>query len=348
MTLPEPARSAWLQHRDTIKRLSGEGNQPGHLMLGGGTILAARWKHRLSTDIDVLLPDRETLNDALPNGPNDLAAATGGQIDEVWRDRIKVRLDAGMLDVCAMKPQLPGLEEEEQIEGRTETILSSAQILRGKLYRTHRGIVRDAFDLTTAAKAEPRALQLAVNALTKRETLTVCKNLMSANERMAAEAEEALYGVAKEYQTDLGRLGHTAAMSVLEHRYTHVLISTEQESISIETQTKGGSTHTTSYTDEDSRHALTMSGINWYLSANTTVPKHVAADALDELRKRKWSVVVLDSRDSKPTDRLRDALAMARRAANLEQPPDPPAAPSRAAGEATMRARHQQRSGQDR
>ena len=36
---------------------------PPHL--GDGTILAARWKHRISTDIDVLLPGRNTLIDRL-------------------------------------------------------------------------------------------------------------------------------------------------------------------------------------------------------------------------------------------------------------------------------------------
>ena len=40
-----------------------------------------------STDIDVLLPGRDNLNDARENGPLDLAAATGGEHKESSRDR---------------------------------------------------------------------------------------------------------------------------------------------------------------------------------------------------------------------------------------------------------------------
>ena len=64
-------------------------------MLGGGTLLAARWKHRESTDIDVLLPGRDNLNDARENGPLDLAAATGDEHKESSRDRLRVELQAG-------------------------------------------------------------------------------------------------------------------------------------------------------------------------------------------------------------------------------------------------------------
>lgn len=48
-------------------------------MLGGGSVLAARWRHRESTDIDILLPDRDNVADAGKGGPLDLAAATGGK-----------------------------------------------------------------------------------------------------------------------------------------------------------------------------------------------------------------------------------------------------------------------------
>ena len=39
----------------------GTGAVPPHL--GGGTILAARWSHRLSADIDIFLPGRINLLD---------------------------------------------------------------------------------------------------------------------------------------------------------------------------------------------------------------------------------------------------------------------------------------------
>ena len=57
LTLPEPAASLWAAKRSIVHAIPPEmfgRTIPPHL--GGGTILAARWKHRISTDIDVLLP----------------------------------------------------------------------------------------------------------------------------------------------------------------------------------------------------------------------------------------------------------------------------------------------------
>ena len=66
LTLPEPAAGLWAAKRSIVYAIPPEmfgRSIPPHL--GGGTILAARWKHRISTDIDVLLPGRNTLIDLL-------------------------------------------------------------------------------------------------------------------------------------------------------------------------------------------------------------------------------------------------------------------------------------------
>jgi len=62
LDLPEPARSLFRKTRVALEMhvsayaANGEGYK-----LGGGTILAARWKHRRSNDIDVLFhPDTKT------------------------------------------------------------------------------------------------------------------------------------------------------------------------------------------------------------------------------------------------------------------------------------------------
>ena len=88
LNLPEPVRHAWRQHRKTLHRIAEYGSG-GRLLIGGGTILAARWGHRLSEDIDVLLPDRDAVRDTHPGKRNDLAKATGGTVEGSWSDRIK-------------------------------------------------------------------------------------------------------------------------------------------------------------------------------------------------------------------------------------------------------------------
>jgi hypothetical protein len=147
MKLPEHARQAWLKHRRAIQAVANPSGRGGRILLGGGTILGARWEHRQSVDIDVLLPDRNELTDAHPGRVNDLEAATGGKIRGTWRDRVLVNVDRTTLDVSAMEPELPGLERPAKIIAEhTETVLASAQILRGKLNRSSRHLARDAFD----------------------------------------------------------------------------------------------------------------------------------------------------------------------------------------------------------
>ena len=48
--LPEPARDIWLR---TINAVQAALRETGTPRLGGGTLLAARWQHRKSLDIDL-------------------------------------------------------------------------------------------------------------------------------------------------------------------------------------------------------------------------------------------------------------------------------------------------------
>ena len=52
LVLPEPARTLWIASRETIRRaLDAIGAE--QYRLGGGTVLAARWQHRISFDVDI-------------------------------------------------------------------------------------------------------------------------------------------------------------------------------------------------------------------------------------------------------------------------------------------------------
>ena len=76
-----------------------------------------------------------------------------------------------------MKPELPGCEQQVEVDGRPETVLTTAQILRGKLTRIERGLPRDAFDLITATRADPIALEIAVNSLSPGQRANAKRNL---------------------------------------------------------------------------------------------------------------------------------------------------------------------------
>ena len=79
MKLREPAANLWKKHHEAVRRISNAPGGESRLLIGGGSVLAAEWGHRKSMDIDVLLPEREGMQDAGQGGPVDLAAATGGE-----------------------------------------------------------------------------------------------------------------------------------------------------------------------------------------------------------------------------------------------------------------------------
>ena len=75
---------------------------PPHL--GGGTILAARWKHRISTDIDVLLPGRNTLIDLLQDNDHNIVDQLGATPEAAAGGRVQIAFEHGFLDISNFRP----------------------------------------------------------------------------------------------------------------------------------------------------------------------------------------------------------------------------------------------------
>ncbi|MDE0371714.1 MAG: nucleotidyl transferase AbiEii/AbiGii toxin family protein, partial [Rhodospirillales bacterium] len=174
--LPEPARTLYLRERDLIAAwTAGAGLAAEQVALGGGSVLGARWGHRDSDDIDVVLQGgtayaemlsaRETLEA--------LAESRGGTVS--WVPQVQaVRInwsnrDLGTnvkLEFFAEAESPPGHAERiVELEGRPTRTLGTRQILWGKLERSLRvGIAKDIFDIREAARRDPEALAAAVNA----------------------------------------------------------------------------------------------------------------------------------------------------------------------------------------
>lgn len=117
MKLSKAAADTWKAHRAALHRIAGDEAEPSRLLLGGGTILNARWGHRESVDVDLLLPERRTLHDLRPGRRLDLAAAVAGEIVRQTEHRITARTPDGVVDVSAMQPALAGCERRVNVEG---------------------------------------------------------------------------------------------------------------------------------------------------------------------------------------------------------------------------------------
>ena len=95
-----------------------------------------------------------------------------------------------------------------RVEGREETVLSTAQILRGKLERAQRHPARDVYDIDKAAGVDPISLEIAVN--TMRHDL-VAKAAPVAYGKIGNEAHQRLVGLAPGEERRHYEIGKTGA-----------------------------------------------------------------------------------------------------------------------------------------
>ena len=297
MKLREPAAKLWKKHREAVRRISRAPGGESRLLMGGGSVLAAEWGHRMSMDIDLLLPEREGMQDASQGGPVDLAAATGGKLVKDLPNQISVEVDEGGIDVAAIQPDLPGLEREVEIDGRTELVLANAQILRGKLDRTQQGAKRDAFDFAVARETDPQALEIAVNALSPNETRVVRHNLEASDNKWPEASKTRLRGVHVKYAKYAQAPGQAASKAVAASRYIGVEIGIEGNRLRISTRTRGDDPRIEEYSAKKAAAALQASGIDAYLRANSrTLPRRLV-HTIHGLAARNWKGAVFDNRN---------------------------------------------------
>ena len=196
LTLPEPAGGLFRTVRATLAELLPAVIDGGRgWWLGGGTVLAAQWQHRLSTDLDIFLPAEASLATFDPRwSPHfrDAMLRLGATRMEVQQRSIKTWFPAGRLEITALDP-VPTLPPRmASIDGSAAQLVENASILCGKLYgRGRRLPERDVFDVCVAAMEDPDALRCAVNHVgpdTRREIAHLLTIGAEAYRESAAEA----------------------------------------------------------------------------------------------------------------------------------------------------------------
>ena len=189
LTLPLPARGVWLRVRSLLgPALERLGPEAGPWKIGGGTVLAARWSHRESVDLDVTVNAGSAMPALFAGPTNDFEAQLrqrGGSSFTVDRDRCTIRFSTGKLDLSALDPIPSDGHVDALVDGEPAVVLSTAQILCGKLQRATRSPVRDVFDVVVAGKLDPHALAIAANTRTARE--------LEANRRCLAHIQPRLH-----------------------------------------------------------------------------------------------------------------------------------------------------------
>jgi hypothetical protein len=115
---------------------------------GGGTALAAHYRHRLSYDIDIFFADADAVTALSPNQNPKTKALLAGRKYEFPGNYLKLKLNEGEIDFIVGSKRTSDPTQAWQFEGRPIQIETPWEIAVKKLfYRPSTFKVRDIFDL---------------------------------------------------------------------------------------------------------------------------------------------------------------------------------------------------------
>ena len=308
LTVTTSARRLWeLVHRPIGHALAELDGGPHEFRLGGGTALAARWHHRDSFDVDLVVdrtvPLRELAN---PSNPFDLTMRALGGTPEYFRRQCTVTFSSGQVDLMQMDPVPPGAEDLAVVDGTPTHVLDTAQILHGKLERAEKIAVRDVFDFIRAAELDPHALATAVNCRSRRETEVIATTFEEANAALRRDARRQLVGAGE--ITDPETLGTQAAAAIRGAVYRHLRVRTEGPLGIVETTTNSGTARRIEMMLTEVERKLAESGLIEHLSAGA-FGAHRIRRALDDACAHGEGDQVVWETGSRPLSDERDGRA---------------------------------------
>ena len=265
LRLPEPARTLWIRIRDPLKTalVTRPGPEPP-MKLGGGTILAARWRHRKSRDIDIVTGPDFTLwkrSESLNGVMRALGAEACGYNARrrQYRAAFRVGNESQTVEIWAHEPQPRGAERETDVDGSVELVLATSQILKGKLERGEDALARDLLDVITAERQDPESLEVAVNAIEPPYARLVMGVWEAAADAIRTRSEHELGGAGG---ADLRDLGPRASGAIRDRMYTGMRVEARNALILITTTAADGVERTRRLSPADARGRFESEGLN--------------------------------------------------------------------------------------
>jgi predicted nucleotidyltransferase component of viral defense system len=149
-----------------VDEIAVHGIQNPFWTFGGGTVLMLRYRHRISKDIDIFVPDPQYLGYVSPR-LSDVAQSVSDQYVE-GPGYIKLLRPEGEIDFVASPNLTSDPFDVWELLGRQIKVETSAEIVAKKLWhRGDRATARDLFDLALVIEREPVALSNAAKFLTR-------------------------------------------------------------------------------------------------------------------------------------------------------------------------------------
>lgn len=149
-----------------IGEIARHGRDEPFWTFGGGTVLMLRYGHRFSKDIDIFVPDPQSLGFVTPRLSDVAESITTDYVEAAGY--VKLYLPEGEIDfVAAPNLTAPGFEVET-ILGHQVRVETSVEIIAKKMW--HRGdriTGRDIFDFALIVEREPDVLMPAREFMTR-------------------------------------------------------------------------------------------------------------------------------------------------------------------------------------
>ena len=268
--LPEPARSLWLKTHALIEETF---RRTGQCRLGGGTLLSARWKHRLSLDIDLTIEPAgrnpqtiEHLLDEQSPFRRAIAGLGAGKPTTKSPYHIRVPFGESVLDIAILDAQ-PNLgERRATVDGKPAVVLSTTQILAGKLTRSGDLLHRDAFDIRHASRVDKQSLAEAVNRIHPRDMRNIISLWNRVEQRWAAWAPSQLRNLTPKHAYDAATLATETASALRNALYRHVRITTHGREGNFHAKTADDTSVDIRFTRRTLARDFSEHGINEYLA----------------------------------------------------------------------------------
>ena len=333
--LPPNALALWRHTRSHLdEALRGALNPGERLHLGGGTVLAADWNgHRQSHDIDFKLETRgnPSWSKRALNRLNAAAEDLGADAVLSSRRQFIIRFGTQAIDIFRSSPLPKRDESPRKVDNRTESVLSHAQIIHGKLHgRGTASPTRDLYDIAVAKDVERPTIETVVNTVDHAELGEIAaqwEQLTAYHQRAATtkllEVPDRFIEIAEDPAAH-------AVEAVLDTRYRRTELVWRQNGFELRAVCHDGQRSTRrldAHSRTDIRSELSRSGIRDYIESNTTFDAEDVARALESTRKidpdgeHRIFDTGLEGRVARPQDNRRPPT-------ETSTPPPPGAPPS--------------------
>ena len=288
LTLPEPARTVLSRTRAILDvYVTPCTPDRSGWQIGGGTILAARWRHRKSLDIDLLVHPRTETRFLHPEAAPELhrrLEASGARKITFGRFS-QIRFEESRIEMLAADPQPQVGHRRAIVDGSEATVLASSQILTGKFCnRSLNPPVRDLYDLAVAGNTAPRALAIAVNALAGDDIRWRLVSWEMEREKFAEEGPRELEGVPPPYEAIRANPAEHARQAVMAAVYRRLRLLAHDGAAVVETENRFGGETRTYGRPHDLAERFEEDGINATLAAAGTDPERIRDETATAMR----------------------------------------------------------------